>query len=155
MRRLSGVRDAKTLGTLLLAVVVVVLAAILLLGQVAEAQRGGGGRGGGGGGGGKPSYSSSSKPSNSADSASVSKDLPPGVANPNSSYYNSPRYGVRYGSLSNFFLWSWLFHHHDDEEYEEEYIQANADSSGWFVTALGLVALVGFPIWILRRRSKG
>jgi len=77
------------------------------------------------------------------------------VANPSSPYYNSPKYGMRYRSLSNFFLWAWLFHDRDDEEYEEEYVQSNADPSGWFVTALLLVALVGLPIWVLRKRSKG
>ncbi len=153
-------RPSKTLlRPVLLALIVAVLAAILLAAQVAEAKPGGGGgggRGGGGGGSGKAvSSSSSSKPSDASSNVSGYKGLPSGVANPASSYYNSPRYGVRHGVLSNFFLWSWLFHDRDDDEYEEEYIQANYDSGGWIVTAIGLVALVGLPIWILRRRARG
>ncbi len=155
-------RAAKTLRSVLLTLLVALLAAIVLAGQVAEASRGGGGGGRGGGGGGssgKASSSSSSKPSdaggNSAGNASGYKGLPPGVANPASPYYNSPRYGLRHGVLSNFFLWSWLFHDHDDDEYEEEYIQANYDWGGWIVTAIGLLALIGLPIWLLRRRTKG
>ena len=77
------------------------------------------------------------------------------MANPSSLYYNSPRYGIRHGVLSNFFLWSWLFYDHDDDEYEEEYVQANYGSGGWVLTAVGLLALVGFPIWLFRRRTKG
>jgi len=145
------------MATISLALIVALLTAILLAGSVAEARPGGGGgRGGGRGGGGKPS-GSVSKPSNASSTgkASGEKGLPPGVANPASSYYNSPTYGVRHGALSNFFLWSWLFHDRDDEEYEEEYIQANYDSGGWVVTAIGLLAVVGLPIWALRRRVKG
>jgi hypothetical protein len=76
------------------------------------------------------------------------------VANPGSPYYNSPRYGVRHGALSNFFLWSWLFHDHD-EEYQEEYVEENYGWGGWLATAVGLVAVVGLPLWILRRRFGG
>src|SRR5829696_8712094 len=125
-------RTRRTMAAALLALIVALLAAILLAGSVAEAKPGGGG---------KPS-GSVSKPSNASSTgkASGEKGLPPGVANPASSYYNSPTYGVRHGALSNFFLWSWLFHDRDDEEYEEEYIQANYDSGGWVVTALGLLA---------------
>ena len=155
-------RTSKTLlRPLLLALIVTVLAAILLAAQVAEAKPGGGGggggRGGGGGGGGsgKAVSSSSSKPSDASPNVSGYKGLPSGMANPASPYYNSPRYGIRHGVFSNFFLWSWLFHDRDDDEYEEEYIQSNYDSGGWIVTAIGLVALVGLPIWILRRRARG
>lgn len=147
----------------LLALIIALLAAILLAAQVAEAQRGGGGGGRGGGGVGKPSSGSSSKPSDvskgSAESSSTGntsgyKSLPPGVADTRSPYFNSPRYGLRHNSLSNFFLWSWLLHDRDNDEYEEEYIQPNNGAGGWFVTALGLAALVGITIWALRRRAK-
>ena len=142
---------------MLLALIVTVLAATLLAGQVAEAKGGGGGRGDGGGGGGKASSGSSSKPSDASGSsaANASKGLPSGVANPASPYYNSPRYGIRHGVFSNFFLWAWLFHDRDDDEYEEEYVQANYDSGGWIVTAIGVVALIGLAIWVLRRRARG
>ncbi|HZC19052.1 MAG TPA: hypothetical protein VE225_05025 [Rubrobacteraceae bacterium] len=81
--------------------------------------------------------------------------MPPGVANPASPYYNSPRYGLQHGALSNFFLWSWLFHDHDDEGYEEEYVEANHGFGGWVVTVIGLVAILGLSIWVLRRRTGG
>ena len=98
-----------------LAVILALLVAIVLSSD-AEAQRGGGGRGGGGGGGGKPSSGSGSFAGKAGD-----KGLPQGVANPKSSYYNSPNYGIRHGAFSNFFLWAWIFHDFDDDEYEEEY----------------------------------
>ncbi len=154
MRKPGEAQGIRTLAPVLLALTVAVLAAILLAGQVAEAQRGGGGGGRGGGGGGKPS-GSAGKPSGYAKNASVEKGLPPGVADPKSPYYNSPRYGVRHGALSNFFLWSWLFHDHDDDEYEEEYVESNTSSGGWLITVIGLVAVVGLPIWLLRRRAGG
>ena len=140
-------RTRRTMAAALLALILALLTAILLAGSVAEAKPGGGG---------KPS-GSVSKPSNTSSTgkASGEKGLPPGVANPASPYYNSPRYGLRHGALSNFFLWSWLFRDHDDHEYEEEYVQANYGSGGWVVTAVGLLALVGFPIWLFRRRTKG
>ena len=78
----------------------------------------------------------------SVDSAGVSKGLLPGVANPSSPYYNSPKYGVRHVSLSNSFLWSWLLYDRDDEEYEEEYVRANYDAGGWFATFGGLVVVM-------------
>ena len=140
-------RTRRTMAAALLALIVALLIAILLAGSVAEAKPGGGG---------KPS-GSVSKPSNTSSTrkASGEKGLPPGVANPASPYYNSPRYGLRHGALSNFFLWSWFFHDRDGDEYEEEYVQANYGSGGWVVTAVGLLALVGFPIWLFRRRTKG
>ena len=148
-----------------LAVVVAMLAAILLAAQVAEAKGGGGGRGGGGGSSfssGKPyGSSSSSKPSNgsSTGNASANKGLPSGVANPSSPYYNSPRYGARYHSLSNFLFWSWAFHgigydDDDDELYEEEYIEPNYDFGGWAISGVGLVG-VFFLVRALRKRAKG
>jgi len=54
------------------------------------------------------------------------------VANPSNPYYNSPRYGARYHSFSNFLFWSWAFHAiGDDELYDEEYIEPNYDFGGW------------------------
>ena len=148
-----------------LAVVVAMLAAILLAVQVAEAKGGGGGRGGGGGSSfssSKPyGSSSSSKPSNgsSTGNASANKGLPSGVANPSSPYYNSPRYGARYHSLSNFLFWSWAFHgigydDDDDELYEEEYIEPNYDFGGWALSGVGLVG-VFFLVRALLKRAKG
>ena len=130
------------------------LAAILIAGGIVEAQRSGGGRGGGGGGG-KASGASKSSPGSKSSSAEKAGDkgIPSGVANSSSRYYNSPNYGIRHGALSNFFLWAWLFHDFDDDEYEEESIQSNHDFEGWAV--LGVVA-VGpwFLIRNLRKRSK-
>ena len=96
------------------------LAAILIAGGIVEAQRGGGGRGGGGGGG-KPSGASKSSPGSKSSSAEKARDkgLPSSVANSSSRSYNSPNYGIRHGALSNFFLWGWLVHDFDDDEYEE------------------------------------
>ena len=135
-----------------LVVVAVFLFAIVFAGGVAEAQKGGGG-GRGGGGGGKPS--SPSKPS-SANSSSAGKagdkGLPRGVADPKSPYYNSPNYGIRHGGLSNFFLWSWLFHDFDDDEYEEEYIESNYSLGGWAILGVGAVGTF-LLIRAVRRRS--
>jgi hypothetical protein len=151
-----------------LAVVIAMLTAILLAAQVAEAKGGGGGRGGGGGNSGssvssgKPySSSSSSKSSNgsSTGNASANKGLPSGVANPSSPYYNSPRYGARYHSFSNFLFWSWAFHgigydDDDDELYEEEYIEPNYDFGGWALSGVGLVG-VFLLVRALWKRAKG
>lgn len=160
MRSNNDTRSAQTLALVLL----VLVAAVLLAGQVAEA-KGAGGGGGRGVGGGKPSISSPSRPSgsnssrpsdssgSSAGKMSAGKGLPSGVANPASRYYNSPRYGLRYGSLSNFFLWYWIFHHNDDR-YQEEYVQPNYGWGGWILMGLGVIAVAGIAIWLLRRRSK-
>ena len=129
------------------------LAAILIAGGIVEAQRCGGGRGGGGGGG-KPSGASKSSPGSKSSSAEKAGDkgLPSGVANSSSRYYNSPNYCIRHGAFSNFFLWAWLFHDFDDDEYEEEYIQSNHDFEGWAI--LGVVAVgAWFLIRTLRKRS--
>ena len=130
------------------------LAAILIAGGIVEAQRSGDGRGGGGGGG-KPSGASKSSPWSKSSSAEKAGDkgLPSGVANSSSRYYNGPNYGIRHGALSNFFLWAWLFHDFDDDEYEEEYIQSNHDFEGWAI--LGVLAVgAWFLIRNLRKRSK-
>jgi hypothetical protein len=166
MLSLYSSRSRGTVMLLALAVVVAMLAAILLAAQVAEAKGGGGGRRGGGSGSsfssGKPyGSSSSSKPSNgsSTGNASANKGLPSGVANPSSPYYNSPRYGTRYHSLSNFLFWSWAFHgigydDDDDELYEEEYIEPNYDFGGWALSGVGLVG-VFFLARALWKRAKG
>jgi hypothetical protein len=170
MLSLYSSRSRGIVTSLALAVVVAMLAAILLAAQVAEAKGGvgGGGRGGGGGGSsssvssGKPyGSSSSSKPSSrsSTGNASANRGLPSGVANPSSPYYNSPRYGARYHSLSNFLFWSWAFHgigydDDDDELYEEEYIEPNYDFGGWALSGVGLVG-VFFLVRALRKRAKG
>ncbi len=134
-----------------LAAIVVLLAAIVLSSGVAEAQRGGGGRGGGGGGG-KPS--GISKSSAGSNSSAEKGGAPSRVADPSSPYYGSPNYGIRHGALSNFFLWSWLFHDFDDDEYEEEYIEPNLDFGGWAISGIGIVAVL-FLIRALRRRFRG
>jgi hypothetical protein len=81
------------------------------------------------------------------------------VANPSSPYYNSPRYGARYHSFSNFLFWSWAFHgigydDDDDELYEEEYIEPNYDFGGWALSGAGLVG-VFFLVRALWKRAKG
>ena len=126
-----------------LAMIVALLAAVVLACGVAEAQRGGGGRGGGGVG--KPT--GVSKPSN-ADQSPSAKSGEKGV----SSGLYSPGYGVRHGALSNFFLWAWIFHDFDDDDYEEEYGETNAGFEGWAVIGVGAVG-VWFLIRSLRRRS--
>ena len=165
MLSLYSSRSRETVMLLALAVVLAMLAAILLTAQVAEA-KGGGGRGGGGGsssvGSGKPyGSSSSSKPSSgsSTGNASANKGLPSGVANPSSPYYNSPRYGARYHSFSNFLFWSWAFHgigydDDDDELYDEEYIEPNYDFGGWALSGVGLVG-VFLLVRALWKRAKG
>ena len=120
--------------------------AALFASGVAEAQRGGGGRGGGGFG--KPS--GVSKPSSDAKQSPSAKS---GEKNAASGVY-SPGYGVRHGSLSNFFLWAWIFHDLEDDDYEEEYGQTNAGLGGWAVMGVGAVG-VWFLIRNLRRRSIG
>ena len=153
MMWLSSSRPRGIAAKVFLAVIAALLAAILIAGGIAEAQRGGGGRGGGGVG--KPSGASKSSPGSKSSSAEKAGDkgLPSGVANSSSRYYNSPNYGIRHGALSNFFLWAWLFHDFDDDEYEEEYIQSNYDFEGWAI--LGVVAVgAWFLIHNLRKRSK-
>src|SRR5215218_5310314 len=89
------------------------LVAVLIASGIAEAQRGGGGRGGGGFA--KPP--GNSKPSSEAKQSPSAKSGEKGAG---SGLY-SPGYGVRHGSLSNFFLWAWIFHDLGDDDYEEEY----------------------------------
>src|SRR3712207_4803168 len=122
------------------------IVAALFASGVAEAQRGGGGRGGGGFG--KPS--GASKPSSDAKQSSSAKSVEKGAA---SGVY-SPGYGVRHGSLSNFFLWAWIFHDFDDDDYEEEYGQTNAGFGGWAIMGVGALG-AWFLIRNLRRRSVG
>ncbi len=153
MMWLSRSRARGTAAKVFLAVIAALLATIVIAGEIAEAQRGGGGRGGGGVG--KPSGASKSSPGSKSSSAENAGDkgLPSGVANSSSRYYNSPNYGIRHGALSNFFLWAWLFHDFDDDEYEEEYIQSNYDFEGWAI--LGVVAVgAWFLVRNLRKRSK-
>jgi hypothetical protein len=137
-----------------LAVILALLVATVLSSD-AEAQRGGGGRGGGGGGGGggKPSApSKASSGSGSSASKAGDKGLPQGVANPKSPYYNSPNYGIRHGAFSNFFLWAWIFHDFDDDEYEEEYVESNYGFGGWAILGVGAVGTF-LLIRFVRRRS--
>src|SRR5215203_5408476 len=75
------------------------LVAVLIASGIAEAQRGGGG-----GGFAKPP--GNSKPSSEAKQSPSAKSGEKGAG---SGVY-SPGYGVRHGSLSNFFLWAWIFH---------------------------------------------
>jgi hypothetical protein len=105
------------------------------------------------GGGGKPSAPSKSSAGNgSSVSKAGDKGLPQGVANPKSPYYNSPNYGLRHGAFSNFFLWAWIFHDFDDDEYEEEYVESNYSFGGWAVVGVGAVGTF-FLIRAVRRRS--
>ncbi len=118
------------------AVIPVLLVAVVFVAGTAEAQRGGGGGGrGGGGGGGKPSGSSSSKPSSDS---SVTKN---NSAKSGSSGVYNPGYAPRHGAFSNFFLWAWIFHDFDDDDYEEEYGEANAGFGGWAAMGVGAVGI--------------
>ena len=80
------------------------------------------------------------------------KGLPRGVADAKSLYYNSPKYGIRHGALSNFFHWSWIFLDFDDDEYEEEYIESNYSFGGWAILGVGAVGTF-LLIRAVRRRS--
>ncbi len=95
-------------------------------------------------------------------------DHPRGWPDPNSPFYNSSRYGVRHHSVSNFFLWAWIFHGWGGEDcdgndvaegdpdcyYEEEYIEPNTDFGGWAVMGVGLFGAF-FLFRKLRKRSGG
>ena len=74
------------------------------------------------------------------------------MANSSSRYYNSPNYGIRHGAFSNFFLWAWIFHDFDDDEYEEEYVESNYSFGGWAVLGVGAVGTF-LLIRAVRRRS--
>lgn len=139
-------RARGTITAVSLAVILALLVAIVLSSD-AEAQRGGGG------GGGKPSAPSKpSSGSGSSASKAGDKGLPQGVANPKSPYYNSPNYGIRHGAFSNFFLWAWIFHDFDDDEYEEEYVESNYSFGGWAILGVGAVGTF-LLIRVVRRRS--
>jgi len=127
-----------------LAVIAALLIAVVFAAGVAEAQRGGGGRGGGGG---KPSGSSTSKPSASPSPSSPATKN--GSAKSGSSSVYNPGYAPRRGAFSNFFLWAWIFHDFDDDDYEEEYGEANAGFAGWAVMGAGAVGL-----WFLFRNLR-
>jgi hypothetical protein len=147
---LNTSRARGTTPALSLAVILALLVATVLSSD-AEAQRGGGGQGGGGGG--KPSApSKSSSGSGSSASKAGDKGLPQGVANPKSPYYNSPNYGIRHGAFSNFFLWAWIFHDFDDDEYEDEYVESNYGFGGWAILGVGAVGTF-LLIRFVRRRS--
>jgi hypothetical protein len=120
--------------------------AALFASGVAEAQRGGGGRGGGGFGKAPSASKSSSDAKQNPSAKSGEKGTGTGVY--------SPGYGVRYGSLSNFFLWAWIFHDFDDDDYGEEYGETNAGFGGWAIMGVGALG-VYFLIRTLRRRSAG
>ncbi len=122
------------------------LVAVLLASGVAEAQRGGGGRGGGG-------FSKAPGASKSSSDAKQSPSAKSGEKGTGTGVY-SPGYGVRYGSLSNFFLWAWIFHDFDDDDYGEEYGETNAGFGGWAIMGVGALG-VYFLIRTLRRRSAG
>ena len=126
------------------------------------AQRGGGGARGAPGGGGKPS-SPSNRPSEAAPPSEVAKPSGPSnsysapprdVGSKSNPYYGSPGYGIHYNSLSNFLLWSWIFHHNrDDPDYQYAYGgESNEDVGGWLLSGIGVAGLVGGLGWWLRRR---
>jgi len=132
------------------------LVAVLIASGVAEAQRGGGGRGGGGRGGGGRGGGGFGKPPGNSKPSSEAKQSPSaksGEKGAGSGVY-SPGYGVRHGSLSNFFLWAWIFHDLDDDDYEEEYGETNAGLGGWALMGVGGLG-VWFLIRNLRRRLAG
>jgi hypothetical protein len=147
----------ETVMVVLLAAVAALLVATVLA-SAAEA-KGGGGGGRGGGGGGKPS---------SGIGSSAKSGPPARVADPNSPFYNSSRYGARHHSVSNFFLWAWIFHSAGGEDcdgddvsegdpdcyYEEEYIEPNMDFGGWAVMGVGLFGAF-FLFRKLRKRTGG
>jgi hypothetical protein len=139
-------RAKGTMTALSLAMIVMLLVAVMFAAGVAEAK---GGRGGGGGGG-KPSGISSSKPSSDNPSSSGSATKNTSAKSSSSGLYN-PSYGTRHGSLSNFFLWAWLFHDFDDDDYEEEYGESNAGFGGWAIMGVGAIG-IWFLIRNLRRR---
>jgi hypothetical protein len=148
--RLNKSRARETMTAVSLAVTLAFFVAIVFS-SGAEAQRGGGGRGGGGAG--KPSApSKASSASGSSASKAGDKGLPQGVANPKSPYYNSANYGIRYGAFSNFFLWAWIFHDFDNDEYEEEYVESNYSFGGWAILGVGAVGTF-LLIRAVRRRS--
>jgi hypothetical protein len=72
-------------------------------------------------------------------------------------YYGSPGYGIHYNSLSNFLLWSWIFHHdRDDPDYQYEYGgEPNEDAGGWLLSGLGLAGLGGVGWWLRQRLRSG
>ena len=74
------------------------------------------------------------------------------MVNPKSPYYSSPNYGIRHGAFSNFFLWAWIFHDFDDDEYEEEYVESNYGFGGWAILGVGAVGTF-LLIRFVRRRS--
>lgn len=148
MLSLNSGRAKTTVAAFSLAMIAALLVAVVFSAGVAEAQRGGGGggRGGGGGGGGaKPSGGSPSKPSSDS---SVTKN---NSAKSPSSGASSRGYGFRHGALSNFFLWAWIFHDSDDDDYEEEYGGTNAGFGGWAIIGVGAIAIF-FLVRNLRRR---
>ena len=135
---------------------VVVILAVATDGAYAKeemAQRGGGGGARGApSGGGKPSSPSQvAKPSVPSNSYSAP---PRDVGSRSNPYYGSPGYGMRYNSLSNFFLWSWIFHHdREDSDYQYEYGgESNEDVGGWLLSGIGVIGIVGGLGWWLRRR---
>jgi hypothetical protein len=40
-------------------------------------------------------------------------------------------------ALSNCFLWAWIFHGFDDDDYQEQYGETNAGFGGWAVMGVG------------------
>ena len=138
---------------------VVVILAVATDGAYAKeemAQRGGGGGARGApSGGGKPSSPSQvAKPSVPSNSYSAP---PRDVGSRSNPYYGSPGYGMRYNSLSNFLLWSWIFHHdRDDPDYQYEYGgEPNEDAGGWLLSGLGLAGLGGVGWWLRQRLRSG
>ena len=142
-------RAKGTIAALSLAMIAALLVAVVFAAGVAEAQRGGGGGRGGGGVGSKPSGSSSSKPSSDS---SVTKNN--SAKSPSSGVSSRGGYGFRHGALSNFFLWAWIFHDFDDDDYEEEYGGSNAGFGGWAIIGVGAIAIF-FLVRNLRKRFSG
>jgi hypothetical protein len=89
-----------------------------------------------------------SKPSSEAKQSLSAKSGERGA----SSGVHSTGYGIRHGS-SNCFLWAWIFHGFDDDDYQEVYGETNAGFGGWAVMGVGVLG-IWFLIRRLRRHSK-
>ena len=70
-----------------------------------------------------------------------------------SGMYN-PKFAPRHGSLSNFFLWAWIFHGFGDDDYEEQYGESNTGFGGWAILGVGAIG-AWFLFRKLRKRASG
>ena len=84
-----------------------------------------------GGGAAKPSGSKEAETPSSSESGTGDEAPPQAVGSRSNPYYGSPGYGRFHNSLSNFFLWYWLFHPHHrcDPNNDNEVTQSSNQSS--------------------------